>query len=169
MYLFNTTRCFHIFLIGLSGFGAAAVPNAAPPTMPSLREWIGGEGMFILGTNALIAIDGRFTNELTQTAFVLKDDLKQFTGQDCKIISLPEPQPGSLFLTLNNSDAGIGDEGYLLQVGDAVTIRANTGKGIFYGAQTLLQMLKLDATHSMLPKGTARDYPLCKDRDEMRS
>ena len=167
MYLFNTTRCFHIFLIGLSGFGAAAVPNAAPPTMPSLREWIGGEGMFILGTNALIAIDGRFTNEITQTAFVLKDDLKQFTGQDCKIISLPEPQPGSLFLTLNNSDAGIGDEGYLLQVGDAVTIRANTGKGIFYGAQTLLQMLKLDATHSMLPKGTARDYPLCKDRDEM--
>jgi N-acetyl-beta-hexosaminidase len=158
---------FHIFLFGLTGIAAPANPNAAPPTMPSLREWSGGTGFFTFGTNSLIVVDNQYTNKLNSLASVLKDDLKQITGRDYPIISLPEASPGSIYLTLSNSDAGIGNEGYILQMDESVTIQANTGDGVFHGAQTVLQLLKLEATHSRLPRGRARDYPLCQDRDEM--
>jgi hypothetical protein len=158
---------FPLLLLGLSDSGAFANPNVAPPTMPSLREWSGGVGFLTFGTNSLIAVDSQYTNRLGVIALVLKDDLKQITGQDYQIISLPEASPGSIFLTLNSLDPGIGNEGYILKVDDSVNIRANTENGVFYGTQTLLQMLNLDATHSMLPRGKARDYPLCKERDEM--
>jgi N-acetyl-beta-hexosaminidase len=158
---------FNLVWLGFSGFEAAANPNSAPATIPSLREWTGSEGKFTLASNAVIIIDSRYTNKLSQTASVLQDDLKQITGHEYKVISAAKLQPGNFFLTLSDSDAGIGDEGYLLQVSDGVTIQARTDNGVFYGTQTLLQMLKLDDKHSTLPQGMARDYPLCHDRDEM--
>jgi hypothetical protein len=146
---------------------AQADPNPAPPIMPSLREWNGATGVLTLTTNSLIIIDSKYSNILSNTAATLKEDLKLVTDMDCKISALPEPRAGSLFLTLNNLDTTVSVEGYILQVQDAVTIRAATDKGIFYGTQTLLQILKLDPAHAHLPKGTARDYPEVSDRDEM--
>src|ERR1700722_12462032 len=117
---------------------AGALPNAAPKVVPSLREWNGGEGMYTLAANSLIVIDSRFTNELNETAVVLKTGLKAITGHSYDVISLPEPAAGSLYLTLNGSDAGIAEEGYSLKIGDSVIIQARTGDGVFYATQTIL-------------------------------
>jgi len=157
------------FVLGAGGgiFVAQADPNPAPPTMPSLREWNGGAGNFAFTTNVPIVVDSKYARSLMATAGALQADLKQITDHDYQIISSPKPGGGGLFLTLDNSDAAIGDEGYLLEVNDGVIIRANTDNGVFYGTQTLLQILKLDPAHSSLPRGTARDYPGFKDRDEM--
>ena len=71
---------------------------------------------------------------------------------------------GSGFLTLHADDAGIGTEGYLFDSNDAVTIRANTTQGVFYGTRTGLQILLQDPARSHIVKGMARDYPQYKER-----
>lgn len=158
---------FTIALVRILTLPVEASPNPAPATVPSFRAWNGDEGAFTFTKDTLIIVDSKYHNQLAEAASLFKNDLKQISGDDHKIIFKSKPKAGDLFLTLNNSDAGLGNEGYLLQVGDGMTIRANTDAGVFYGTQTLLQILKLDATHSMIPHGTARDFPLCEYRGQM--
>ena len=59
----------------------------------------------------------------------------------------------------------LGDEGYLLNIDDkAILIAAPTEKGVFYGTQSLLQLMEKNRKRVQLPKVTIRDYPLFKIR-----
>ncbi|HEY1789533.1 MAG TPA: beta-N-acetylhexosaminidase [Verrucomicrobiae bacterium] len=156
-----------IALPQISALPIDASQNHAPATVPSLRAWAGDEGEFTFSRNAPIIVDRKYHNQLVETASLLKNDLKQITGDDHRVVLKSKPKAGDLFLTLDNSDRDIGDEGYLLQVGKAATIRANTDTGVFYGTQTLLQIIALDAAHSTIPRGTACDSPLCGYRGQM--
>src|SRR5260370_17963766 len=70
------------------------------------------------------------------------------------------PARGDFFLTLlRNTDRGLGKEGYLLNVGNAVVISANTSTGVFYGTRSALQILVQDPAKVHIAKGRARDYP----------
>jgi len=52
-----------------------------------------------------------------------------------------------VFTTLNPENQELGKEGYTISAsGDKINISANTGTGLFYGVQTLIQMLPADAT-----------------------
>lgn len=73
---------------------------------------------------------------------------------------------GGIVLRINDSvNSEIGQEGYLLEVTPAtITISANTETGLFYGYQTLLQMLPPDVNHVtytsiQIPECTILDYP----------
>src|SRR5271156_1110152 len=116
---------FTIALVRILTLPLEASPNPAPATVPSLRAWNGDEGAFTFTKDTLIIVDSKYRNQLTEAASLFKNDLKQISGDDHKIIFKSKPKAGDLFLTLNNSDAGLGNEGYLLQVGDGMTIRAN--------------------------------------------
>ena len=153
--------------LGGAGAGPAAEPNPAPATAPSLRQWQGEVGTFALTPQAAIGINSRDTGVLSNTAAVFRDDLKLVSGQDCKLVPMSAPQPGSFFLSLSDGDPALSAEGYLLEIGPAVVARANSETGVFYATQTILQMLKLSPKHAALPRGQARDYPLCKERCEM--
>ncbi len=52
-------------------------------------------------------------------------------------------------------------QGYRLRIGDnAIEITGNSEQGLFYGVQTLVQLLKRDASGRLrLPKGTIEDWP----------
>jgi hexosaminidase len=163
----NSIYLLNMAFLCMLGFAAGATPNIAPATMPSIREWTGAEGMLTLAKDASIVVDSKYAGKLTGTASTLHDDLKLIGSQDCPVVQGAAPQAGGIFLTLNDSETGIGDEGYVMEVGDAVTIRAKTDTGVFYGTQTLLQILKRDSTHSVVPKGAARDYPSYGYRSEM--
>ena len=63
------------------------------------------------------------------------------TGYTFPIVSTISPATGDFFLTLNNLDPSIGNEGYLFQVDDTVVISAHTRTGVFYGTRTALQIL----------------------------
>ncbi|MBT8397362.1 MAG: beta-N-acetylhexosaminidase, partial [Gemmatimonadetes bacterium] len=53
-----------------------------------------------------------------------------------------DPPEGSIHLTLQDPPASVGPEGYeLVASGTGVTIRANAPAGLFYGVQTLRQLL----------------------------
>jgi hexosaminidase len=75
--------------------------------------------------------------------------------------------PGAINLTIDSADVSLGDEGYELIIRpELVQISAYRPAGLFYGIQTLRQMLpptiEKDSPQPgpwVLPAGTIRDYP----------
>jgi hexosaminidase len=141
--------------------------NPAPMVIPSLREWQGSTGSFTLDSASRIVVDPSSAVQLQDTATVFQSDLSEVAGYTLPVVNTSTPGLGDFFLTLRNSDRPIGDEGYLLKVGDSVAISANTSTGVFYGTRTALQILLQDPTRTHILKGTARDYPQYKERGFM--
>ena len=153
-------------LLRLSGVDSVLV-NGKPEVIPSLREWQGSTGSFELTSNARLDVDPAYAQSLQDTIRIFRSDLFSLTGHMLPVSNTDTPHSGDLFLTLNAADPHIGDEGYVLDVGDTVTLRANTTQGIFYGTRTVLQILIQDSAHSHIVKGIARDYPQYKERGFM--
>jgi N-acetyl-beta-hexosaminidase len=145
----------------------AAPPEAQPNVVPSLREWIPGEGIFHLTIHSRIKLEKDYEAQLTETANTFREDLMAISGLDLKVLTAPEAKCGDIFLTLDNEDKKIDDEGYLLEIGDTITIRANTSHGTFSGIQTILQLLKQSSDKRSLQRGFARDFPQFKKRGIM--
>jgi hexosaminidase len=73
-----------------------------------------------------VYLKNRFETALSNCTINIK------TGKDVKGINLK----------LNTTaDTSLGDEGYRLETGETTTISANTPAGVFYGVQTLFQLL----------------------------
>jgi hexosaminidase len=146
---------------------ALIIPSTAPEVIPSLREWHGGMGSFTMGMASRIVVDPGNAAQLQETAQVFQGDLFEMTGHPLQVVTSSAPEAGDFFLTLKSRDPGIGNEGYLFQVGDSVVISAHTSAGVFYGTRTALQILLQDPTRIHIGKGTARDYPKYKVRGFM--
>jgi len=75
------------------------------------------------------------------TAEFLAHRLHQSTGYRIAICNPGPNATGNILLTTQNADASLSPEGYELSVTpDSVVIRAPQPAGLFYGAQTLLQL-----------------------------
>jgi N-acetyl-beta-hexosaminidase len=146
---------------------AVLFANAAPMVIPNLREWQGSSGSFMIDSASRIAVDPSYTAQLQETAHVFQSDLFAATGYSLPVAITSSPALGDFFLTLKNSARGIGNEGYLLNIGDTVIIRANTSTGVFYGTRTILQILLQDPAKTHIVRGTARDYPRYQERGFM--
>ena len=153
-------------LLHVSGVTSVLV-NGKPEVIPSLREWQGSTGSFTLTADSRIAVDPASASLLQDTIRVFRGDLFLVTGRTLPVVNTNTFQSGDFFLTLSTTDAHIGSEGYLFDVGDAVTLRAHTTQGIFYGTRTALQILLQDPARSHIVKGMARDYPQYKERGFM--
>ncbi len=141
--------------------------NAAPEVIPALQEWQGGNGAFMIDSASRIVIDPLYVSQLQDTAHVFQSDLLTTTGSSLPIVTTNPPVIGDFYLTLKNSDRGIGNEGYILKVGDFVDISANTRNGVFYGTRTVLQVLIQDPAKTHIVRGTAKDYPSYQERGFM--
>ena len=59
----------------------------------------------------------------------------------------------------------VGDEGYTLSINkSSIVIKANTDKGLFYGLQSLKQLLKEPSVKNYLPGCEITDWPDYKTR-----
>lgn len=141
--------------------------NAVPPVTPMLREWHGSSGNFVIGTRTQIIIDPTYVDQLQVTAQVFHQDLIAETGLNLPLVVASDPGVGNFFFTLRTLDSGIGAEGYLFNVDNAVTLNARTSTGVFYGTRTILQILRAVPDHVSIPKGYARDYPEYQERGFM--
>lgn len=85
---------------------------------------------------------GSADQQLQWVGNYLADMINPPTGLDMKVItSEDKPGKGHIYLNLSNG-TDFGEEGYQLEVTpEGISIMANTSAGIFYGVQTLRQLL----------------------------
>ena len=139
----------------------ASAAGSAPGVVPALREWSPSPGTFQLGASSRIVVD---SSSLAGDAGRLRADLAGVTGLDLPVAVSRSARPGDLFLSAAGTDAALGSEGYRLSIGDRVQVTASAAAGVFYGSQTILQMLRATAGHIALPHGSARDWPQQRER-----
>ena len=145
---------------------AAFSQSANISIIPAPASLTPGQGFFTLP--ATISIETQSQESLQQSITDLQNHLQAATGRTT-IISKSGTAAATIHLTLNKTpDAALGDEGYDLSVSTTgVRIKANRPAGIFYGAQTLLQLLPKEIeSHTtvkninwQVPLVTIRDYP----------
>lgn len=103
--------------------------------IPVPQELTAGTGCFTLTRNAAVTFD-QSNEELKGIAAYLNEKIAPATG-----FELPIEKHGKIEFKLTD-DASLGEEGYRLKVKQSdILITANKPAGIFYGVQTLLQML----------------------------
>lgn len=116
-------------------------------------------------TNILVAGDNQ---QLMQTAGLLASQLKVITGLEIPVEKSKTARKHSIFLFIDNSlRQKLGNEGYTFISGDnIITIKAATPAGIFYGLETLYQLLPVDLTAEeqknggwKVPNVEITDYP----------
>ena len=134
--------------------------NPQPFVIPTLREWHGDQGYFLLTPAARIVINAANKSALQKAADILQRELKEQSGINLKTIT-GKPRKGDIFLTLDEKDNAIGEEGYYFNVGSFIRISALKYQGLFWGTRTLLQLLEHKKS---IPHGIARDYPEFKVR-----
>ena len=153
-----------VLAIALAIPAAAAAENPAPEVVPSVREWSGGSGSFALEPRSRIVAE---SGALADEAKLLRDDLAEVTGFELNVVTGKGPKHGDLFLSDHGAPAAIGQEGYVLKIGEWIELRAGDDAGVFYGTQTVLQMLRSSEGHRTLPRGEARDRPRFRERGYM--
>jgi hexosaminidase len=121
-------------------------------------------GQFTLDQKVSLQVDAQ-DRSLEETGQWFRTQLAQVTG-----ISIPEKKSGGraiqLHLITDGSKSNLGKEGYHLTVSPSgISLSANSAAGIFYGMQTILQLLPENAKadegeKSMnLPCADITDYP----------
>jgi len=122
----------------LAGTAFAANP---PAIIPEPQKMELGDGTFTLEPGTRIYVD----LASHQTGEFLAAKLRQSTGYQCKVITKffsAAPAQNGILLTIKDANTNWGAEGYELTVApDSVVIRATAEAGLFYGVQTLLQLL----------------------------
>jgi hexosaminidase len=95
------------------------------------------------------------------------DKLNPATGFSFSLAAADSSAPGTIFLCKGVADRSLGDEGYRIVVSsDRIVVSANADAGLFYGVQTIRQMLP-EAIENGSPgpgpwriaTGTIRDVP----------
>jgi N-acetyl-beta-hexosaminidase len=127
-----------------------------PFVYPNLQEWTAAKGNFKLSQDASIVYSENDYQRLQHDLLQFKEDLESVSGMNLALRP-GEPQRGDIQFVLDADIEKISTEGYLLDIGKSVVVRANLIQGIFYGMQSLLQVFKQD---SKVPMGKAIDYPL---------
>lgn len=138
-----------------------AVAEKMNPIIPQPAQIELKQGVFTLSENTVIVAPAVLSNEAT----ALRDLLAPATGMKLKI----QEQGGSpaIQLALDPALKKLGREGYTLQAGpNGVVIKSSTSAGVFYGIQSVIQLLppaivskqKVDATWA-IPCVSITDQP----------
>ncbi len=153
----------------LAPVGVALVPNASateaasPRTIPALREWSPAGGSFTLGDDPAIVLRSIDASALLSAAELLADDFGELAGVTPAIEVGVAADAGDIEL-VRSGETSLGTEGYRMDVAGTLKVSAPTVPGVFYGTQSVLQLLHQSPT---IPAGTARDWPRYPDRGVM--
>ena len=124
-------------------------------------------GSFYLSPGMVILLEPA-TEEVRLVGQFLADLLNPATGYRIRVEAAGQALPGgSIFLDLNNLNSSLGDEGYQLTITpEFIKVSANQPAGLFYGIQTLRQLLpaaiesnELQPGPWVVAGGIITDYP----------
>jgi hexosaminidase len=116
---------------------------------------------------SMINIEAKGDKEMMQVATMLGKQLTATTGYKVMVNGIGNP---SIHLMLNKTtDPIIGDEGYKLDVTNtAVVIKANKAAGLFYGVQTLFQLMPKEVAGKSVAKNVSWKIPMVSVLDYPR-
>lgn len=124
-----------------------------------------GTGSFLLNNKTVLFLSNSINAE---KGSFLSRILRNYTGYSLPVTTIsPNKEKSFVSLTLNKiNEQVLGKEGYKLRVvPDGISIEANEPEGLFYGVQTLLQLLpiskegKLSAKRVRIPAVEITDDP----------
>jgi hypothetical protein len=151
-----------VFAASLPAQNTTALWSRGYAVIPTPRSVSLEDGELQIDSRWVIVPAGIDTQEISVRS--LRRDLADFdrmnletAAQGDRVIRLAI-QPGAV---KTGADAGIDRQAYRLHVGDhSVEVIGNAAPGLFYGVQTLLQLLKQDAPGALvLPRCTIEDWP----------
>jgi hexosaminidase len=126
-----------------------------------------GSGDFVLPKT--IQVSTPSGPEMKQIDAVLKNRLAVPTGYSVNISHTASPKTTILLELNKQDDLTLGSEGYRLNVSkQQVTIRANKAAGLFYGVQSLLQLLPKEIESAGYIAGVQWKIPVVQIMDKPR-
>ncbi|ATP57738.1 beta-N-acetylhexosaminidase [Pedobacter ginsengisoli] len=149
----NTLYLLFLSLLSIPVFGQYAISNTEATTetvaivnnapdiaiIPEPVSVIKSEGYFILPSN--VVIQAPATPELKQVVAFLQERLSIPTGSYVAEVSTPAAGSTINLILNEKTNSALGKEGYQLTVTpNHITIKANKPAGLFYGAQSLIQL-----------------------------
>ena len=140
-------------------FPAVDDPNPKPQVIPTIQEWYGYEGDFMLTAESKIVINDAANVGLQKAAEVTQQNIQEITGL---LLPIEEGTEGDIYIeSFADPDLyDLGDEGYLMVTDDrGVKIYAPTYTGCVFGTVTVEQILWMAEDHASVPMGIIRDYP----------
>ncbi|MCI6553587.1 MAG: S-layer homology domain-containing protein [Lachnospiraceae bacterium] len=144
--------------------------NAKPEVIPSLQEWHGYRGEFVLTQDSKIIYNDRGGVGIEQAAAHMKEDLLEISGLDLTVSSGTAPTgPNDIYIESQTADTyEVGEEGYVMVTNEeGLHIYAPSYKGCLYGTITAEQILYQAEDKRAVPKGMIRDYPAYEVRGLM--
>src|SRR5262249_33971999 len=127
--------------------------------------------------NVNVAIARPFNEEDLFAAQELASRLTSLTGNPVQVLTNDEKGPTILLkrtgeapaLPTDNEKVGPGTrESYSININSkGAGIRAPSSAGLFYGVQTLIQMVERAGTNAVLPAGSVEDWPTLAYRGMM--
>lgn len=156
-----------LFCAGLwCGIAAWSQSTPAVALIPEPVSLTVGNGRYTLPRELVIAADQ--TPQLAHTVNYLKEKLSVPTGYNVTV-SASEAQPAIRLQLLKTPDTQLGKEGYKLSVAaNGAVISANEPAGIFYGVQSLLQLLPKEIESGKMASGVTWDMPVVEITDYPR-
>ena len=141
---------------------APAAHAAVPETIPALQKWSpSGAGRWTPAPRPRIVVRHRDRRALRGEARQLAADLGHATVTARRHA---RARRGDIVIGSTPATGQLGAEGYRLRVGKAFSILAPTTAGAYYGARTLLQLLR---SKQAIPTGRAVDWPRYPERGVM--
>ncbi len=150
---------FFIVVLCLAAASAFAADAGNPAIIPMPQEITLQPGYFTLTPDTAVSSD----SASRKTAAFLTERLRASTGFPFKTHS---KSASAIMLTRENADPQLGAEGYELTISsNSVVIRAATQAGLFYGEQTLLQLLPPEIFSSNVVANVNWEAPCLHIRD----
>jgi hexosaminidase len=153
-------------LLAAWAFIVTLAHSQQPALIPQPVSLVQGKGSFILPSSPVITTDKN--EELKKIAKQLAMQLGGATGYKVSIKDNKPPVPKAIALSLV-TDPSIPKEGYRLKVTAAgVMLAATSPAGIFYGVQTLLQLLPKEIASTTVQKMSKWEIPVVTIEDYPR-
>lgn len=120
-------------------------------------------GFFQISSKSGILLEP-FSEELNKSADIFAEQFRTSSGYELSITQKNKSEPEDIVLQITKT--GLGEEGYKLNcTPKELTIQAETTAGIFYGLQSLIQLLPWEY-HSKQPVTMNWKVPACTIEDQ---
>ena len=130
------------------GAARSSTPRAVIPAPVSLQ--LSPPDSFVIDTSAVIVLAPNAPAEAERIARYFASMVGSWAVRGPRRLGAGETPPRrSITLTIDDQKTALGPEGYELTIGrDAVTLVANQPNGLFYGVQTMRQLLPTSVEHT---------------------